>query len=134
MYGARGSRLMRLLRDGHEDVRLRDDDLRRLALWIDLNAIFYGVNLPDDQARMRPRRTGRHAGDSVAWGVCEPGRDHGPGRRYMGRTITWQEMIDSTFAFSPIVDPRQLAVRAGPAGRPGPTTRSRSPASGLKCD
>ncbi len=52
MYGALGSRLMKLLRDGHEDVRLPDDDLRRLALWIDLNAIFYGVNLPDDQARL----------------------------------------------------------------------------------
>jgi len=53
LYGARGSRLMTLLRQGHEDVQLGDDDLRRLALWIDLNAIFYGVNLPADQERMR---------------------------------------------------------------------------------
>ena len=53
MYGARGSRLMKLLRDGHEDVQLDADELRRLAMWIDLNAIFYGVNLPEDQERMR---------------------------------------------------------------------------------
>jgi hypothetical protein len=51
LYGARGSRLLKMLRQGHNDVRLRPDDLRRLALWIDLNAVFYGVNLPEDQAR-----------------------------------------------------------------------------------
>ncbi|MDZ7619918.1 MAG: hypothetical protein U1E05_23200, partial [Patescibacteria group bacterium] len=50
--GALGSRLMKLLRAGHEDVALSDEEMRRLALWIDLNAIFYGVNLPEDQARM----------------------------------------------------------------------------------
>ncbi|MHC4401582.1 MAG: HzsA-related protein [Planctomycetota bacterium] len=50
-YGALGSRLMKLLRTGHEDVELSPDDLRRLAAWIDLNAIFYGVNLPEAQAR-----------------------------------------------------------------------------------
>lgn len=53
LYGARGSRLMKLLRDGHEGVKLGADELRRVALWIDLNAIFYGVNLPDDQERIR---------------------------------------------------------------------------------
>lgn len=51
MYGARGSRLIALLRAGHHDVSLDADELRRLAAWIDLNAIFYGVNLPDDQLR-----------------------------------------------------------------------------------
>jgi len=50
-YGALGSRLMKLLRAGHEDVELAPEDLRRLAAWIDLNAIFYGVNLAADQAR-----------------------------------------------------------------------------------
>ncbi len=50
-YGALGSGLMRLLRAGHEDVQLSPADIRRLAAWIDLNAIFYGVNLPEDQAR-----------------------------------------------------------------------------------
>lgn len=51
MYGALGSRLLKLLRAGHEDVKLSRDELARLAAWIDLNAIFYGVNLPEDQAR-----------------------------------------------------------------------------------
>ncbi len=50
-YGALGSRLIKLLRDGHEDVQLDADELERLAAWIDLNAIFYGVYLPEDQAR-----------------------------------------------------------------------------------
>jgi hypothetical protein len=34
-------------------VKLSVDEVRRLALWIDMNAIFYGVNLPQDQARQR---------------------------------------------------------------------------------
>ncbi len=51
MYGSRGSRLLKLLAKGHYDVRLARDDFRSLAAWIDLNAIFYGVNNPEDQAR-----------------------------------------------------------------------------------
>ncbi len=51
MYGAIGSRLMKLLRAGHYDAKLPAADLRALGAWIDLNAIFYGVNLPDEQAR-----------------------------------------------------------------------------------
>jgi len=51
MYGALGSRLVKLLRKGHYDVRLGPGDFRRLAAWIDLNAIFYGVTDADLQAR-----------------------------------------------------------------------------------
>jgi cytochrome c553 len=51
VYGARGSRLMQLLLEGHEGVQLSDDAIRRLAAWIDLNAIFYGVYDADGQAR-----------------------------------------------------------------------------------
>jgi hypothetical protein len=51
LYGARGSRLLAMLRAGHQDTRLTTEDFRRLALWIDCNAVFYGVNLPEDQAR-----------------------------------------------------------------------------------
>ncbi len=51
IYGSRGSRLMRLLAAGHEGVRLDAAELGRLAAWIDLNAVFYGVNRPEDQAR-----------------------------------------------------------------------------------
>jgi hypothetical protein len=51
VYGARGSRLMKLLMEGHEGVRLSPGETARLAAWIDLNAIFYGINRPEDQAR-----------------------------------------------------------------------------------
>ena len=50
-YGARGSRLMKLLLEGHEEVKLSADEIRRLAAWIDLNAIFYGVYDAENQAR-----------------------------------------------------------------------------------
>ncbi|MBI5833260.1 MAG: hypothetical protein HZB16_13265 [Armatimonadetes bacterium] len=40
--GALGSRLMKLLRDGHHEVRLSDDERRTLAAWIDLNAVYRG--------------------------------------------------------------------------------------------
>jgi hypothetical protein len=51
LYGARGSRLIHMLRRGHHDVKLSADDFRRLGTWIDMNATFYGVYLPEDQAR-----------------------------------------------------------------------------------
>jgi hypothetical protein len=51
MYGARGSRLIKILRDGHYDVTLSDQEMRRLAAWIDCNAIFYGASRPEDQAK-----------------------------------------------------------------------------------
>ncbi|MFV2066809.1 MAG: hypothetical protein ACC645_07480, partial [Pirellulales bacterium] len=50
-YGARGSRLMRMLRTGHENVRLSLEELRRFAMWIDCNAIFYGTTDRQEQAR-----------------------------------------------------------------------------------
>jgi len=37
-----GSGLIRKLRKGHSNVKLTSDDLRRLGVWIDCNAIFYG--------------------------------------------------------------------------------------------
>lgn len=48
--GARGSRLLALLRAGHEGVRLSDAELRRVAAWIDCNAVFSGSYDPADQA------------------------------------------------------------------------------------
>jgi hypothetical protein len=50
-FGARGSKLIRMLREGHNDVKLEPGEIRNMAKWIDNNAIFYGVNLPEDQAR-----------------------------------------------------------------------------------
>lgn len=49
-FGARGSRLLHMLQEGHHEVRLERDALRRLAQWIDCNAIFYGGYSPEDQA------------------------------------------------------------------------------------
>jgi len=51
MYGSRGSRLLKLLRAGHEGVELDDQSLRHLAAWIDLNAVFYGSYLPDRETQ-----------------------------------------------------------------------------------
>jgi len=51
LYGARGSRLIAMLSAGHSDVVLEKEELRRLAQWIDCNAIFYGTYLPQEQAR-----------------------------------------------------------------------------------
>ena len=41
--GARASSLFALLEKGHYDVKLSPEDLRRLTLWMDCNANFYGV-------------------------------------------------------------------------------------------
>jgi hypothetical protein len=49
IYGARGSRLMQLLDNHHADVVLDQDSVRRIATWIDCNAIFYGVYRPEQQ-------------------------------------------------------------------------------------
>jgi cytochrome c553 len=49
--GARGSRLMKLLRGGHAGVQLSDGDLRRLAAWIDCNAVFSGSFATEEQGR-----------------------------------------------------------------------------------
>ena len=49
--GALGSTLMRQLRAGHKDVKLTDTELRALAAWIDLNAVFYGSCDPADNAK-----------------------------------------------------------------------------------
>ena len=49
LYGARGSRLLRMLRKGHHDVKLEDHEWRRLAAWIDANAVFYGAYDPERQ-------------------------------------------------------------------------------------
>jgi hypothetical protein len=49
--GALGSRLMQMLRAGHEETQLTDADLRRLAAWIDCNGVFHGSYDPAEQAR-----------------------------------------------------------------------------------
>ncbi len=51
VFGARGSRLLRMLREGHQKVALTPEELRRIATWIDCNAVFYGSYHPEVQAR-----------------------------------------------------------------------------------
>jgi len=49
MYGARDSRVVTMLRKGHNGVALSPGELGRIAMWIDCNAIFYGAHLPGEQ-------------------------------------------------------------------------------------
>lgn len=44
-------RLLKMLRAGHNDVHLSDSDLRRLAAWIDCNAVFHGTFNAAEQAK-----------------------------------------------------------------------------------
>ena len=64
LFGARASQLTRLLLDGHEDVKLSDEELERLITWMDTNALFYGTFEPADQQRQR--RGERIAGPAPA--------------------------------------------------------------------
>jgi NPCBM/NEW2 domain-containing protein/hydrazine synthase alpha subunit-like protein/WD40 repeat protein len=52
-FGARASKLMALLLEGHENVELTPDDLERLSTWMDANALFYGTFDPEDQKRQQ---------------------------------------------------------------------------------
>ena len=42
-FGARASKLIAMLNEGHHDVKLSPDDFHRLALWLDSASMFYGV-------------------------------------------------------------------------------------------
>jgi hypothetical protein len=44
--GARGSKLIQLLKSKHADVTLTSYELERIGTWIDLNAVFYGAYDP----------------------------------------------------------------------------------------
>jgi len=52
-FGARASALVRLLDEGHYDVKLSKDDWERINTWIDSNALFYGTFKPEDQSRQQ---------------------------------------------------------------------------------
>ena len=40
-WGARRSKLIQTLRNGHEDVKLAEEEMQRLVTWIDINAPYY---------------------------------------------------------------------------------------------
>ncbi len=52
-FGARGSKLMSMLLAGHHKVNLSQNDIERLATWMDTNALFYGTFNPTDQKRQQ---------------------------------------------------------------------------------
>jgi len=51
LFGARASKLTKLLLEGHEGVELSNQDMQRLITWMDANALFYGTFNVDDQKR-----------------------------------------------------------------------------------
>ena len=51
--GARGSGLIQALKASQEKYGLTAEDLRRIATWIDLNAVFYGVYEPEEQLALQ---------------------------------------------------------------------------------
>jgi hypothetical protein len=42
-FGARASKLYDLLREGHYDVKLSEEEMHRITVWLDSCSIFYGV-------------------------------------------------------------------------------------------
>ena len=42
-FGAHASTLLKLLDEGHHDVKLSQEELHRITLWLDLCSVFYGV-------------------------------------------------------------------------------------------
>jgi len=52
-FGARASKLMTSLLEGHHKVKLSAEEIERLVTWMDANALFYGTFDPADQARQQ---------------------------------------------------------------------------------
>ena len=52
-FGARASDLMKMLLEGHQEVKLEPEDIERLVTWMDANALFYGTFNKEDQARQQ---------------------------------------------------------------------------------
>ena len=42
-FGARASKLYAMLAKGHNDLKLTDEELHRIGLWLDCSSLFYGV-------------------------------------------------------------------------------------------
>jgi hypothetical protein len=41
-WGSHRSKLVRVLKEGHHDVKLSDEEMQRITSWIDINAVYYG--------------------------------------------------------------------------------------------
>jgi hypothetical protein len=56
-FGARASKLLALLDQGHYDAELSPEELRRIIVWLDANSDFFGAyEDPQAQARGLPVR------------------------------------------------------------------------------
>ncbi len=64
-YSSRNSGLFLMLKAGHGDVRLTPDELRRVAVWIDMNAVFYGVYEPEEHLALQ--REGKPVPMPMIW-------------------------------------------------------------------
>jgi hypothetical protein len=42
-FGARASKLYQMLKKGHHDLKLSDEDMHRITVWLDCNSNFYGA-------------------------------------------------------------------------------------------
>jgi hypothetical protein len=42
-FGARASELYRMLKKGHHDLKLSDEDMYRITTWLDCNSNFFGA-------------------------------------------------------------------------------------------
>lgn len=42
-FGARASKLYKILQDGHYDVKLTEEEMHRVTVWLDSCSVFYGV-------------------------------------------------------------------------------------------
>ncbi len=45
--GARVSKLYKMLKEGHHDVKLSEEDMHRIIVWLDSYSPFYGVYEPE---------------------------------------------------------------------------------------
>lgn len=53
-FGAKASKLYELLQKGHYDVKLSDEEMHRITLWLDCSSMFYGVYEKDrGEAQLR---------------------------------------------------------------------------------
>jgi hypothetical protein len=41
--GARAAKLYKMLKNGHHDVKLTEEEMHRITLWLDCNSIYWGV-------------------------------------------------------------------------------------------
>ena len=61
-FGARASKLLKILDAGHHDVKLSKEELHRITLWLDLSSVFYGVY----EKERRPGPASRRSSSSDA--------------------------------------------------------------------